>query len=413
MKAKTTFPLPIKRGSVTVKIYRTESKSTESKKGYVSFQLADYSSGKRKVRTFADLDEARREAEFIATKAANGEAAILELTSADRAAYVRSKQVLEPTGAALEVAAAHYAEAFKILGGDHLLEAARYFAKRNPANFPAKAVSEVVEELLAAKQSGGASDRYLQDLRYRLGKLKDAFQSPISAVTGELLQAWFEAEELSPQSQLNFRRVLHLFFKFAIRRGYLPKEWDELERLEKVKVRRGDIEIFTPSELSKLLEAASPKFIPALAIGAFSGLRTAEIERLDWKEIHLAERFIEVTAGKAKTASRRIAPISDNLAAWLAPYAQESGKVFGGGKTVICDFQVEASQAAGVPWKKNALRHSFISYRLAIVQNAAQVALEAGNSAAMIFAHYRELVRPADAEKWFAIVPQAEIQAAA
>ena len=62
-------------------------------------------------------------------------------------------------------------------------------------------------------------------------------------------------------------------------------------------------------------------------------------------------------------------------------------------------------------WKHNALRHSFISYRLAAVQNTAQVALEAGNSPQMIFQHYRELVRPADAEKWFAVTP-ASVEAA-
>ncbi len=54
-------------------------------------------------------------------------------------------------------------------------------------------------------------------------------------------------------------------------------------------------------------------------------------------------------------------------------------------------------------WKNNGLRHSFISYGLAAIQNTAQVALEAGNSPQMIFQHYRELVRPADAEKWFAV----------
>ena len=56
-------------------------------------------------------------------------------------------------------------------------------------------------------------------------------------------------------------------------------------------------------------------------------------------------------------------------------------------------------------WKHNALRHSFISYRLAAVPNTAQVALEAGNSPQMIFGHYRELVRAMDAEKWFAVTP--------
>jgi hypothetical protein len=33
------------------------------------------------------------------------------------------------------------------------------------------------------------------------------------------------------------------------------------------------------------------------------------------------------------------------------------------------------------------------------------VALEAGNSPQIIFQHYRELVRPTDAEKWFAVTP--------
>jgi hypothetical protein len=51
-------------------------------------------------------------------------------------------------------------------------------------------------------------------------------------------------------------------------------------------------------------------------------------------------------------------------------------------------------------WKRNALRHSFISYRVA------QVALEAGNSPQIIFSNYRELVKPADAVKWFGLVPE-------
>jgi len=66
-----------------------------------------------------------------------------------------------------------------------------------------------------------------------------------------------------------------------------------------------------------------------LAIGAFAGLRHAEIERLDWREVRLADRFIEVTAGKSKTASRRLVPITDNLAKWLAPHAEKAGRVPG------------------------------------------------------------------------------------
>jgi hypothetical protein len=56
-------------------------------------------------------------------------------------------------------------------------------------------------------------------------------------------------------------------------------------------------------------------------------------------------------------------------------------------------------------WKHNGLRHSFISYRVALVKNVNQVALEAGNSPQVIFSNYRELVTPQDAKAWFAITP--------
>jgi hypothetical protein len=56
-------------------------------------------------------------------------------------------------------------------------------------------------------------------------------------------------------------------------------------------------------------------------------------------------------------------------------------------------------------WKANALRHSFISYRIALTRDIAAVALEAGNSPKMIFAHYRELCTEREAKDWFSILP--------
>jgi hypothetical protein len=64
-----------------------------------------------------------------------------------------------------------------------------------------------------------------------------------------------------------------------------------------------------------------------------------------------------------------------------------------------------AADNAKIKWKHNALRHSFISYRLAEIQDVNRVALEAGNSPQMIFRHYRELATPEQARSWFAIAP--------
>jgi hypothetical protein len=69
------------------------------------------------------------------------------------------------------------------------------------------------------------------------------------------------------------------------------------------------------------------------------------------------------------------------------------------------DEKMDPDKVKPAVWKKNALRHSFISYRVADIQNVNQVAHECGNSPAVIFKHYRELVRPAEAKKWFGIQP--------
>ena len=94
--------------------------------------------------------------------------------------------------------------------------------------------------------------------------------------------------------------------------------------------------------------------------------------------------------------------ISDNCAAWLASYAKASGPVAAFERSDKQLFIYLAGKA-GVPWKHNGLRHSFISYRLAIIKNVHQVSLEAGNSPNMVFAHYRQLVRESEAAEWFSI----------
>jgi integrase len=143
-----------------------------------------------------------------------------------------------------------------------------------------------------------------------------------------------------------------------------------------------------------------------VAIGAFAGVRTAEIMRLEWRDVDLPGGYIHIAAGQAKTRSRRLVPILPNLAQWLAPYAKTRGLIWKGDRHEMEFARAATVKGAGVPWKPNALRHSFCSYRLAAIQNAAQVALEAGNSPAMVFKHYRELVKPEAAKTWFAIAPE-------
>jgi integrase len=175
------------------------------------------------------------------------------------------------------------------------------------------------------------------------------------------------------------------------------------EQLKKVKLKNDDVEVFTPAEMTKILHAAPPHLVPILAIGAFSGIRMAELNRPDWSAVDLDRGIIEIRAGLAKTASRRIIPIPDNLDAWLRPLARK-GKVVHA-KELQTHVPAQC-RALGLEWPRNVLRHSYISYRVAQVKSADQVAIEAGNSPGIIFKHYRELTTEDKADAWFGILPK-------
>jgi integrase len=411
-------PIVVRQGSVSVKIYTTTNRiyrlnpangQRELKSEHPQFTLTYYAGTRRVKRKFADLAQARREAEAAVIKLANGDSDALKLTGLDRAAYVNAIQKLREwrTDVDLGSAVGDFVGARKRLPETvSLNECVNYYLARHPAGLPVKSVKVVVDELVNAKTGIGRSDVYVKDIRSRLGIFAKAFAVPISTVTGAQLQEWLDNLGGAGRTRNNYRRHLTSLFNFAMRRGYLPKDHSELEAVEKADDGQGEIEVFTPGELRKLFAACRPEMVPYLSIAAFCGLRAAEIQRLDWSEIHLTgpERFIEVKASKAKTASRRTVPISDNCTAWLASHVKSSGPVSAFQRSDKQLF-LHLAGKAGMPWKHNGLRHSFISYRLALIKNVHQVSLEAGNSPQMVFAHYRQLVRESEAADWFSIAP--------
>jgi len=403
-KQDETWPKKVTIGRVTVKIYRRKTPL-----GNFAFMVANYSGEKRRFDSHATEADALEAAGKLARQLSQRDTIGASMTREQSIEYASAIQTLQPLGITLTSAVSTIVEVVKLVGDlSGAIAAARFYKERNKT-ITAKRVADVVAELLKVKESRGASARYLTDLRFRLEKFSEAFQCNIGNIETKSVQAWLDGmkrlngAKLSSQSYNNNKRVAYLLFEFAIARGYAID--NPVKTVESVKIRNGSVEIYTPAEIAKLLAKADSDFLPCIAIGAFAGLRSAEIERLKWQDIDLTSRHIIVGADVAKTASRRVVPIADNLAAWLASYSERKGKVWSGSSIGFYKAQEATAKAAGVDWKQNALRHGFASYRLAQTQSAAQVALECGNSPKIIFAHYRELVKPADALKWFAVVP--------
>ncbi len=173
-----------------------------------------------------------------------------------------------------------------------------------------------------------------------------------------------------------------LLFNFAKAAGYLNRDRTtaaEHTALARKKVEA--IEVFTPVELSKLIAAAAvadKAILPFFVLGGFCGLRTVEASHLLWEDIRWPESSIVISAAIAKTRTRRLAPLTDTAAAWLAGWKAKTGRVLAVDK--LHKRVGDICKAAGVTWKDNGLRHSFITYRLATLKDPVRVAFEAGNS---------------------------------
>jgi integrase len=385
----------VRNGSVTVKIYRVE------RPGRTVWTVAHYFEGRRRTFQSTDQAKAKAEAKRIASQMAQGQTVAMSLSNAEAAVYGMARKALERTGKRLDVAAEEYAHAWDILNGVSILEAAREYRKRNEGVNP-MLVSDVYAAFLEAR--GKRSAAYLKDISQRLGRFKERFGGYIGNITAADLRAWLAGMECGDRTRENFRCLIVTLFRFAQKQKWLPPGPTEAENVEAFEDEAaGEIQIFTPEEMRKLLDAATPEVLPYLVLGAFAGIRTAEICRMEWGNILFTRKLIRVEGRKAKTRQRRHIPILPCLESWLAPYVGREGPVVNLARPEKHAGEVTAD-VAGVKWKRNGLRHSFVSYRMAAIQNENQVAAEAGNSPAMIYQNYRELVGPDDAAAWFSIV---------
>jgi integrase len=290
--------------------------------------------------------------------------------------------------------------------GKTLKDATDFFLAHVTASEKSCTTAALIDQLIAAKKVGGKSKRYLDDLRNRLDFFAKTFgERKVATITNVEIDDWLDSLKVSATTRNNYRRVLIVMLNYAVKRGYATSNpGTKTEKTDAVDSPPG---ILTVAETVRLLENASPELLPYVAIGAFAGLRRAELERLDWSEIDFDENLIEVTAKKAKTARRRLVQMQPNLREWLLPLRRHTGKL------APNDFrkQFDAARTAAriAEWPDNALRHSFASYHVSHFKDAKSLALEMGHTTTtLIFSNCRQLVKPKEAERYWNIRPQSE-----
>jgi integrase len=290
-----------------------------------------------------------------------------------------------------------------------LRECVNFWFKHHKVASGNKTVREVVDELLATKKTAGLSERYLRDLRSRLGIFARAYgEEKIIDISAPQVDAYvLGLPNLNATSRNNHRVLLRVLFNFAIDSGYLLEV--PITKKSKSKQKYGKPNIFTVEEAARLLSCCEDDILPAVALGLFTGLRPeAELWRLDWSKIHLDRKKIDVdeTKDKGDHASVRWVDIPDVLVAWLLPYRKASGPICPLDRSYYSRIR-KAKKAAGINRRTpDGLRHSFCSYHYALYQDAGLTSAQAGHTnLKTFFRHYRQRVLREDAERFFSITP--------
>ncbi len=272
-------------------------------------------------------------------------------------------------------------------------------------------VSDLAKEVWEAKRKDGMSATYIGDLKKRLATFcADFGERPIAAITVEELDNWLHNLNCGQKSRANYRANVGVMFSYAERRRVIDS--NPILRTAQPKLIDKAPEIFSVDDLAALFNAATtraPEVVPMLAIGAFAGVREAEIKRLNWSEVDQKRGHIKIKSGKATSARRRIIEMQPNLREWLRPYAELTGSVVPVNPRKKLDL---VRKAAGLArWPQNGLRHSFASYRLAATHDAPRVASELGHtSPKMLYSTYRELVLPEEGERYWKLIPESKVE---
>jgi integrase len=383
---------------------------------YHQFRICYDLRGQRKRETFSTFDKALRRAEEAITRICNGDLDLQSMSNEDAQLLNRIVQNAPGLETPLDQFVAEAFAAKKYCAGVSLIEVAQSWQRQN-RGIGSRTIGETIKELLEQKEKMGRSKVYLDDLRLRLGKLDAYFirnfsgapaqSQPMTALNEETIQAFLGEQKTGPRSYNNLLRNIGTLCSFAKGRRYLPRDFDELKRVDKARQPKERISIYAPNEMANLLTWSGPLETLFIATAAFAGLRTSEFMRLDWSDYKWLSTppHIEIPADKAKTRTRRIVPMQPNLVKWIQPGAKAAGRLWPHSQAYLYERMQAICAKANVKWKPNALRHSFISYRCAQTQEVNKVADEAGNSPQIISSNYREHVGIEAATSWFNVEP--------
>lgn len=398
-------------------------------KYYVSYPNPDQVVGGRKKAYFNTYLEAEAFSTQGNAQASSAGLTIATLSESARREYLNAVKLLEPYNISLLDAVCIFTEAMKELAPykTNIPQAIKHFKKWNDIKEQSTTLERAFGLYLDALESEGKSEEHRKTQKYRLNRFVEDFKgsSIIGMIEPKKIEKWLkdlkkmEYKEVEkgkskriisnkaaePKTKNNYRRTLSAFFSYCRRQDFI--KFNPIEKTVAQTEKKEEPEIYSVEQMRLILNHTeeNSNLRAYIALAAFAGLRPTEIKRLNWNNINLEDREITLSGKITKTGSRRIVKISDNLAAWLAPYALNTIR---GGEIIEGNYYKDLKalfNSLKIKFIIDGFRHSAASYHLANSQNAAETAEQMGHSVNVLKTNYKGLVRGKDIKAYWNITP--------
>ena len=244
-------------------------------------------------------------------------------------------------------------------------------------------VHEAMESYLAAKV-GVSSKRHFEGLIHYGGVMREAWgRLPVSSLSVREVEKLLERPSWGPRTRWNALGYVRGFLSWCERRDLISsnpakKLAAEMSRPYATK------QILSPDEMALLLRLTrrDPMMRAFIVLGGFVGIRTAEIQRMNWDdishgEIHIRPEAMKKTKGwreryvKIEPALERHFPkpgIGPIIPFTVRAFGIRQRKLRSRMARVLARVRWASKEAErwSHDWPDNCLRHSFASYHLAI-----------------------------------------------
>lgn len=239
-------------------------------------------------------------------------------------------------------------------------------------------LGEAIQVYIEAQDLAGGRAASLGNLKRFLGFFEQVAGSGarLADCSPVMVSRAARARYSNPESVRSYMAVVIAFFRWCAEaeRQWAGPEWFRRIKLRTDRTDRERVTIAEPKEVAEFMANCPARYQAGFAIAWFAGVRPEELvpvdgqkERLQWSDIDLEARTIQIRAAVSKIRHPRlIHGCFENLWSWLeaVPKAERVGRVMPINHRNFKKMRRAIADKAEMqkPWPRDLTRHSFATY---------------------------------------------------